>query len=64
MKSSNHMEKEGLLRALDFLANKSLEVGALITDRHKQIVKFVSKQYPDIDHHFDVWHVSKGKSLY
>ena len=56
------MEMEGLFRALEFLDANSLEVGTLITDRHKQICKFVHKQYPDIDHRYDVWHVSKGES--
>ena len=49
MKSSNYMKREGLSRALDFLTSNSLEVGTLITDRHKQINKFVSTQYPGID---------------
>ena len=50
------MEKEGLLKALNFLASKSLEVGTLVTDRHKQVSKFVRQQHP----RYDVWHVSKG----
>ena len=54
------MEKEGLLKALNFLASKSLEVGTLVTDRHKQVSKFVRQQHPHIDHRYDVWHVSKG----
>ena len=57
------MEMEGLSRALEFLDANALEVGTLITDRNKQICKFVSKQYPDIKHRFDVWHVSKGQSF-
>ena len=56
MKSSNRMEKEGLCRALMFLAS-----GMLVTDRHKQINKFLNKKYPEIEHRYDVWHVSKGK---
>ena len=52
------MEVEGLSRALEFLDANALEFGALITDRHKQICKFVSKHYPDIEDLFDVWHVS------
>ena len=60
VKSSNHMEKEGLARALDFLIANSLEVGTLITDRHSQISKFVGKQFPAIEHRYDVWHISKG----
>ena len=62
--SSNHMEKEGLKNALQFLMEKSINIGALITDRHKQVTKFVSQSYPDIDHRFDVWHVAKGLSFW
>ena len=54
------MELEGLSRALKFLTNKSIEVGTLITDRHKQVSKFVREQHPHIDRRYDVWHVSKG----
>ena len=60
VKSSNHMEKEGLARALDFLSTNYLEVVTLITDRHSQISKFVGKHYPAIEHCYDVWHISKG----
>ena len=56
------MEMEGLSRALEFLGANSIEVGTLITDRHKQINKFVSKQYPKIEHRYDAWHISKGQS--
>ena len=51
------MEKEGLSRALDA---KSLQVSTLVTDRTKQIDKFMMKEYPDIDHCYDVWHVKKN----
>ena len=44
-----------------FLAANSMEVGMLVTDRHKQINKFLNKKYPEIEHRYDVWHVSKGK---
>jgi len=54
------MELEGLSRALKFLTNKSIEVGTLITDRHKQVSKFVREQHPHIDHRYDVWH---GKGI-
>ena len=54
------MEKEGLVRALNFLSANYLEVGTLITDRHSHISKFIGKQYPAIEHRYDVWHISKG----
>ena len=58
MGSSYHMEKEGVLV---FLAEKKLKVGTLVTDRHKQINKWLREDHPDIKHYYDVWHVAKGK---
>ena len=55
MESSNHMEKEGLCRALLFLADNSVEVSMLVTDRHKQINKFLSKKYPEIEHRYKMF---------
>ena len=60
VKSSNHMEKEGLTRALNFLSANWLEVKTLITGRHSQISKFIGNQYPTIEHRYDIWHISRG----
>ena len=60
MKSSNHMEHQGLVRALQFLADNSLQVATLVTDRHNQIAKYMTEVKPEIEHRYDVWHVSKG----
>ena len=54
------MEMEGLSRAIDFLSAESLTIHTLVTDRHKQITKFINKKHPNIEHRYDVWHVSKG----
>ena len=40
------MEKEGLHRALVFLAANSMQVSVLITDRHTQINKYPQQQAP------------------
>ena len=60
MKSSTHMEHKGLVKALKFLADSSVQVETLITDRHKQIARYMREQKPSIDHCYDLWHVSKG----
>ena len=60
VKSSNHMEQMGLVRALQFLADNSLHVATLVTDRHIQIAKYMAEVKPDIEHLYDLWHVSKG----
>ena len=60
VKTSNHMEYEGLVRGLHFLEENDLQIGTVITDRHKQINKYLSEVYPDVEHRYDVWHISKG----
>ena len=52
----------GLVRALKFLADNSLQVATLVTDRHNQIAKYMTEVKPEIEHRYDVWHVSKGTS--
>ncbi|XP_065289971.2 uncharacterized protein [Dermacentor albipictus] len=60
VQASAQMEKEGLVRGLNFLSEQGVTVGSLTTDRHSGIKKHMRLQHPDIDHHFDVWHVAKG----
>ena len=57
------MEKEGLCHALQQLSDKGLAVQVLVTDRHKQIAKWMRETHPEIKHYFDVWHVAKGMKL-
>ena len=55
------MEKEGLNRCINFLTeNSKLEVGVLVTDRHKQIKKWLQHAHPKITHYYEIWHVAKG----
>jgi len=42
-------------RALLFLADNPVQVSMLVTDRHKQINKFLNQK---CEHWFDVWYVS------
>lgn len=57
------MEKEGLHRVLEFMKEKDLKVGILVTDRHQQITKWMREQHPNVKHYFDVWHVAKGECI-
>ncbi|XP_065885779.1 uncharacterized protein [Dysidea avara] len=57
---SYHMEKEGLLQCMQYLGDNGLQVDTLITDRHKQINKWLRETYPSVKHRYDVWHVAKG----
>lgn len=54
------MEKEGLQRVLKFLKQQGLTVEVLVTDRHKQINKWLREDHSNITHYYDVWHVAKG----
>ena len=60
MKSSVHMEKEGLQRAVDNLKRDGCTIDLIVTDRHVQIQKWIRETLPDTKHCFDVWHVAKG----
>ena len=56
------MEKEGLIRGIKFIEENDLSIDLLVTDRHKQIEKWMKTDKPDIMHKYDVWHVAKCKS--
>ena len=53
------MEHKGLIKALKFLADSSVQVETLVTDQHKQIhvAKYMREHEPSVDHQYDVWHV-------
>ena len=57
--NSSRMEKKGLQTLLEKYSN-SIKVTTLTTDRHVQIWSFLSKEYPEILHQFDVWHFWKS----
>ena len=60
VKSSNHMELEGLKRGIRKLEELDVKITAFVTDRHTQVQKWFREIHPKIKHFFDVWHVSKG----
>ena len=57
--SSNAMEKEGFKRCLESLDGDGVEIDRIATDRHVFISSFMNKDHPDINHQYDVWHLSK-----
>ncbi|KAM7311189.1 hypothetical protein ISCGN_008096 [Ixodes scapularis] len=63
VKSSSHMEKEGLRRTSDNMLNQGLIVGTLVTDCHIGVKAMMKTEYPDTKHHFDPWHLAKGKAI-
>ena len=58
VKGSYHM---GLVRSMKFLRKKKFGVATLVTDRHKQISKWVRENMPSTDHRYDIWHLAKFK---
>lgn len=53
------MELEGLKRCREEI--KEIPVTALVTDRHRQVAKWVRESWK-VPHFYDCWHVVKGKS--
>ena len=60
VKSSYHMEIEGLIRTVDCFKERNVKIRKLVTDRHVQIVKWVRENMQDTKHCVDIWHVAKG----
>ncbi|KAK1889312.1 Cadmium/zinc-transporting ATPase HMA2 [Dissostichus eleginoides] len=61
--SSTWCKLEGLKRSIDFLKEQHMQVSALITDRNRQVAKWVREELcpGGTSHFFDIWHI--GKSL-
>ena len=59
--SSNAMEREGFARCMENIQGKGAKVKVVATDRHGSIKSDMKRNYPDIDHQFDVWHLAKKK---
>ena len=57
---SYHLEKMGLEESVCFLQQEMLEINTLITDRHRQIARWISDNLPGCRHVYDIWHVAKG----
>ncbi|XP_067281531.1 uncharacterized protein [Pseudorasbora parva] len=60
--SSSWCELEGLKRSMQFLMDQDMQVSALITDRNRQVAKWVREKMcsKGTRHFFDVWHIGKS----
>ena len=56
--NSSRIKKKGLQTLLEKYSN-SIKITTLTTGRHVQIRSFLSSEYPEILHQFDVWHFGK-----
>lgn len=55
------MEPEGLRRGLqNILQEENVPVTVLDTDRHIMVSCMMRKEFPQVAHQYDVWHVSKN----
>jgi len=57
--SSNAMEREGFKRCMKHIQGMGAKVKVVVTDRRVSIKSDMKRNNPDVDHHFDVWHLAK-----
>ncbi|KAK3089924.1 hypothetical protein FSP39_007669, partial [Pinctada imbricata] len=64
-KKSTNMEKAGFVQGMEELKEKDINVAEAVTDAHLQIGAVMKRQFTDIKHSHDIWHVAKnlGKKL-
>lgn len=60
VKNSNAMEPMGLSHGLFNLEEEEVNFELLATDQHSTVTSNMKKDYPIVDHEFDVWHLSKN----
>ncbi|XP_063056188.1 uncharacterized protein LOC134450268 isoform X2 [Engraulis encrasicolus] len=58
--SSSWCELEGLKRSIQSLKEQNMQVSTLITDRNRQVAKWVREQMAETSHFFDIWHIGKS----
>ena len=58
------MELESLKRQMKYLEDKNVCVTKLVTDRHIQVSVYMANEKLNVEHSYDVWHVSKGIIAY
>lgn len=52
--------REGFKRCMENIQGKGAKVKVVATDRHVSIKSDMKRNYPDVDHQFDVWHLAKS----
>ena len=60
--SSNAMEREGFKRCMENIHDRGANIKVVATDRHVSIRSDMKKNFPHLQHKFDVWHVAKSIS--
>ena len=57
--SSNAIEREGFKRCMENIHDRGATVKVVATDHHVSIWYDMKKNFPHLQHQFDVWHVAK-----
>ena len=60
--SSNAMEREGFKRCMENIHDRGGNIKVVATDRHVSIRSDMKKNFPHLQHQFDVWYVAKSIS--
>ena len=60
VKSSTHMELKGLQKMVQVFNQFNITVTAIVTDRHRQIQKWIRENWQTVHHYFDCWHIAKS----
>jgi len=58
--NSNAMEREGFKRCMNHIQDHGGQIEVVATDRHVGIRADMKRNFPEIDHQFDVWHLAKS----
>ena len=58
--SSNAIEREGFKRCMNHIKDHGGQIKVVATDRHVGIRADMKRNFPEIDHQFDVWHLAKS----
>lgn len=54
------MELEGLKRCRSHSEDVGYTIDTLTTDRHTSIAAYMRKEWSEVKHQFDCWHIAKG----
>ena len=54
------MEREGFKHCMENINEKGRKIMVVATDHHVGIRADMKKNFPEVDHQFDVWHLSKS----
>ena len=60
MTSSNALEREGFARCMENIHSKGANLKEVATDLHVSIKSDMKRNYPDLDHQFNIWHLAKS----